>query len=786
MDPVATVYGSPQRRVLVGDLMSPIEKKDLTRALVSPDPLMRRIAKLLLVSSKQEARANPPKRIWFMAFFLLIVFSYQMGSMTSWRFGGLVHRVYDAPHKSRFAFSRESQLPGAEKSSLGAMADNQDSSPSSPVPSPDPAHEWTTHQTCYSAGDESEICVYSGPVCTDGKSVYVGTNLKEAAWDGKFKSFPPWGRAGLGCWDMRTLELTSRCEYSAAADRRVGSGEGYWSVPLGERLSRGGWGPMGLLSSVIPIYWKDFADALHSGQHRLVDPTVHWLPVGREWDTIMHSDVPPASPEPLQCPESEDSVRNSGGGKKRSTGGGEGEEDRQQLHLHWIDGALWMTHMSVGWIAHPWHFASSAFPLWTARRRNYTALHVPRSTGTAGSKNTPPHTVPFSPPSGGEKNKGDVDDGSLESELVLTYAGGVKFPPMDYLAILQDPEYQGLNEEGSLAGNLGDETPGRQGRGLGDYPVWQRGAFSLLLTPRGTNGDGARGTTFLTPRTIAETLGVSPTAGAYATWSKPPLFDAQADQCPLRTGKNTLGQSGGADSQEGKATTSPLPRLMCSKQGAVLTGLQPRLFASLADAHAFRLAAWEAAGVLDARAAAGTMAEALKDKNPLWWGLWEGDTGRFLRGAKSAKARKGTLPAQPQAAETAAAGADAVESLKSKVQWWSQYPPRMITVINRQATRSFQPLRPFKALLRHVGLPVRWVHGMGNKGWDEQVSLFSSTGILISSHGGDLAGIPFLPPSASVIEAFPYLMDWEGYRRVPPRARAHTTHMIAHTHVQGQ
>jgi hypothetical protein len=70
--------------------------------------------------------------------------------------------------------------------------------------------------------------------------------------------------------------------------------------------------------------------------------------------------------------------------------------------------------------------------------------------------------------------------------------------------------------------------------------------------------------------------------------------------------------------------------------------------------------------------------------------------------------------------------------------------------------------------------------------WDEQVSLFSSTGILISSHGGDLAGIPFLPPSASVIEAFPYLMDWEGYRRVPPRARAHTTHMIAHTHVQGQ
>jgi hypothetical protein len=31
-----------------------------------------------------------------------------------------------------------------------------------------------------------------------------------------------------------------------------------------------------------------------------------------------------------------------------------------------------------GWLAHPWHFASAALPLWTARQRNASALHVPR------------------------------------------------------------------------------------------------------------------------------------------------------------------------------------------------------------------------------------------------------------------------------------------------------------------------------------------------------------------------------------------------------------------------
>jgi hypothetical protein len=50
------------------------------------------------------------------------------------------------------------------------------------------------------------------------------------------------------------------------------------------------------------------------------------------------------------------------------------------------------------------------------------------------------------------------------------------------------------------------------------------------------------------------------------------------------------------------------------------------------------------------------------------------------------------------------------------------------------------------------------------------VAALAGTGILLSSHGGDLAGLPFLPPGASVIEAFPYLMDFEGYRHLAEAA----------------
>ena len=827
---------------LLADLDTDERRELAAEAAASPDPLLRRVARLLLLSSAPGAaapHAQPrfalPKRVWALLLVVVALASYQAGSQSAW--GAREARLYSAHQQHRLAIgnSRPAQAGGAAASAprsatAAAAATTASTAGGAAAPQPraageaeaaeaaaaaaaeaaaaaaekEEAHPWITHQTCTSPGDESEICAYTGPVCTDGKKVYVGT-AGSAAWGGDAAAFPPEGTSATACWDMRSLEATALCNSYMASTDRAGGSDAAWTTPLAARIDAGGWGPLGLLAKVVPLPWEFLADAVHSGPHRLVDPTLEDLPVGHEW-------------------EGGSSGSSSGSGSSSSGGApalppeclGAGNASHARLHLHWLDGPLWLLHMSGGWLAHPWHFASAAMPLWTARRRNATALHVPRRSAASGGGGGGAqggvgarHAVPLAALAPGE-----ADDGSAEEELVLTAAGALRFPAMDYLTILQDGDYEGVDGGGALVGGLGDETPGRLGRGMADLPPWQRGALALLTTPRGeaeargagAGGDDARATMLLTRRTMAEALGVSPARQhkppPHLTQQPPSLYDVQAQ---------------GSCSGSGSAASPPppLPRLMCSMHGAVLPGLQPRLFAGVADAHAFRLSAWKAAGVLRARAAAAEAAEEgarAAGAGGGVWASWERQTLRFLRGAKAAEGRAaaaaGTRQRTPPPADSSPAqqkqppseanattageeqGAPPAPPLPpppppppplgiDAVKWWDTYPPRSITVIDREGTRSLQPLRPLRALLRHTGLPVRWLSGMGKRGWDEQVAVLSATGILLSPHGGDLSGIPFLPPAASVIEAFPYLMDWEGYRHLAEASGARYQRLAA-------
>ena len=504
-----------------------------------------------------------------------------------------------------------------------------------------------------------------------------------------------------------------------------------WTAPTQARMQRGGWGPMGTLSAVVPLRWEVFAGATHAGPHSLTDPTAHTLTVGREWDE------PAATADPAATPPM---CSSAGGGGPQPPPAAAADapppppSNNPLLHLQWLDGPMYLSHISSGWLGHPWHYASAVLPLWTARRLNNTALHIPRRHTSAS------HNVPHgSPLHSGASITGD-DDGSAEKELLVTHGSGVQFPAMDYVVYLQNPQFEGLDAEGLLGGILGSETPGRKGRGLADLPPWQRAALRLVT------GGGA---SLITRRTMAEVLGVTPQSSGTALPAN--LYDKQTATCAAAAAT----AEGGGEAPPPQQNT--LPRLMCSGHGAVLTGLQPRLFAGISDAHAFRLEAWRAAGVLDARWAAARAAAAVAGggEPPT---AWEHEAVHFLRGSKL---RRGAVVKGGGAAPPAAAPKES-----ASVKWWATYPPRSITVIARPAVRSLQPMRPLRALLRHVGLPIRWVSGMAGRPWDEQVAIFSGTGILLSSHGGDLAGIPFLPPSASLIEAFPYIMDWEGYRHL--------------------
>lgn len=640
------------------------------------------------------------------------------------------------------------------------------------------SHAWLTHQRCFAGADEAEMCEYRGPLCTDGNNVYVSAREVDAAWppmdtravDASWP--PPTGTAShTACWDVRNLEATEGCGYSDPVNRRApvnagggaGAGATAWTTPLGSRADKGGWGPAGLQAAVIPLHWSVFADALHAGPHKLTDPTAHLVRLGAEWES------------PLQSTENAD-----GGGlgdlEERAAAGacahggagpaaaaqGRGTGDDPALELHWLDGPLWLTPMAVGWLGHPWHFSTSAFPLWAAKRRNATTLHVPR-----GRRDGQQTTASRSPPSTWHSTKTahsddaleDTDDGSAASELLLSAGGAAQLPPMRYVSFLQSPVFEGLDDRGRLKGVLGDETPGRTGRGLADLSSWIRGVWRLLTEPPDADGEG--GTTLLTRRTLAMTLGVST-----SKWGEPRGYNHTA-QTPRPLYDVGLACSGRGSGGTAAHAHAPVPRLVCSAHGSVLLGLQPRLFAGVADANAFRVAAWERAGVLRARADAEAVDAQILERGDAVAKDGSGTRANaFLRGKKRKRARSegdaakgggGGLAASAPAPDAPPADASV------EVRWWDVYPPRSITVVTRQGTRNLTPQKPLRALLRHVGLPVRWMTGLGSRTWDEQVAVLSGTGIFLSAHGGDLVGIPFLPPSAAVIEAFPYLMDFEGF-----------------------
>ena len=663
------------------------------------------------------------------------------------------------------------------------------------------SHPWLTHQECWASADESEGCLYTGPFCTDGDLVYVSAREGQYAWPpvpekARATSWPPpWNQfSNTACWDTRTMEATTGCGYSDAIDRGVssdggGAGTGpFWTTPLESRMDRGLWGPASSLTSVVPLHWTVMANALHAGLHTLADPSAHLVKLGKEWESPVDggTDVEAA----LMAAAS----ANCGGGGSKNEDNkvkaiqAPGAKGKPALELHWLDGALYTTHMAVGWMGHPWHFSTAAFPFWTAKRRNATALHVAR--GREGTKHV------------GDIGKDhDNDDGSATREMLLTNGGPTHLPPMKYASFLMGPKFEGLEDDGAMKGNLGHETPGRKGRGIADMGSWQRGVWRLLSQPPDEEGNG--GTTLITRRTMALALGVGPTHSGkpptYIGQSPRSLYDARlvcaADVPPPEEAQESWKKSfteeaecHKSDSGEKKPCEKedrPLPRLMCSAHGGVIFGLQPRLFAGTADANAFRVAAWARAGVLQARSdaakaddlrvatsqARGLDAKAAMNSDRL--GI-ESRANAFLRGKK----KKESLVLNNINGSGASASGDASGTV-SKVRWWDVYPPRHITVVTRQGTRSLMPKRPLRALLKHVGLPVRWMGGLGTRTWDEQVAVMSGTGIFIGAHGGDFAGLPFLPPSAAVIEAFPYLMDHEGYRHLAEVTGARYTRLAA-------
>jgi hypothetical protein len=108
---------------------------------------------------------------------------------------------------------------------------------------------------------------------------------------------------------------------------------------------------------------------------------------------------------------------------------------------------------------------------------------------------------------------------------------------------------------------------------------------------------------------------------------------------------------------------------------------------------------------------------------------------------------------------------DALGLLSKGLQPHTRYPPRTITVFDRgtQYGRKIHNDAALKDLLESTGLPVRWVEDARYLTAAEQIELMADTGILIASHGAAIANAIFMPAHGVIVELFPYLMKKQTY-----------------------
>jgi hypothetical protein len=83
-------------------------------------------------------------------------------------------------------------------------------------------------------------------------------------------------------------------------------------------------------------------------------------------------------------------------------------------------------------------------------------------------------------------------------------------------------------------------------------------------------------------------------------------------------------------------------------------------------------------------------------------------------------------------------------------------PPNHVVILDRQrkAPRRFQNIEDMKAIVRKYGMEPEYYVISNNSTFEEQVSLMSRAGVLITMHGAGLMNEIFMQPGSAVMEIF--------------------------------
>lgn len=233
---------------------------------------------------------------------------------------------------------------------------------------------FVTRQLCYNFADESEICVYEGPVCVNNKEqIVIGAPAEvphiEALYDD--------GRSR--CLDYRYFERRDACAYTGPF-KRPNLPEEWYKKPLHKsQTSKAPSMPMG---------------------GRRYGPDDHASAIaGIPWDILVAVTTSGMKNLPLSWQKAAAKVNLQDALAKRDRLGRVGGLVNS---VRWVHASGYVIPMEGGWLDHPWHWATATFGLWDAKNHNFSVSNVPLS------------------------------DGVTPGPLNYT-TGGYFFPPMDYV-----------------------------------------------------------------------------------------------------------------------------------------------------------------------------------------------------------------------------------------------------------------------------------------------------------------------------------------------------------------
>jgi len=447
-----------------------------------------------------------------------------------------------------------------------------------------------TQQLCVEHADESEYCIYDGPLCYDGTDLIVivdddnlSSRVSSAAGSSvdfnkneMTKGDGFFNERGDQCIDWRLVETKDVCYYHERANRRappaasfcsgynaVTGGGGFKTgkagkeyasscaeatitTPVRSRL----WGPDGRMLRIREFPLSRFQQkdptSFEGGNNTNGFLHVHNVHLENIFPGL-YSDVKGSIPPAF---EKVDPIINPANSDNSS-------------RAYWLDGALYVSGSDERWLEHLWHGASAMFPLFAAKRQNNTVVHIPRAASglekwprdkinqhsTRENPKDERHVKIHSAPLRADSGEEDEDeflpnDTSISGFLPpshgyrLTRGGpGMHLPPMDYVLVT-------------------DKSADR-------LEKWLSGLWPLLSQPH---------TSLLFPKRIDEDIGGLSSSRGTTTTS---TLSTQTTVPTTLGDKNTW---------------------MCVSKG-VLTGIQPRLFTGIADASAFRLHSWALAGI---------------------------------------------------------------------------------------------------------------------------------------------------------------------------------------------